>query len=219
MRGNSVPSGRAAVDGNRPGWVRPLLRFALIFVWVYALLLVPWPGLREGYGDAFRALGNLCLGTLGEDSEFDWRPFGTDGEFDSQTEVLISRPVAMPGVQRNLIINHHRKGYLPMAMLIAMVLATPMSLSRRLRCLALGVLLINVFVGFRILAKLTLWSCQKNEWALFEIAPSSRKALRFLVEGVYRRFLGTFFAPVFLWLALCVRQQQLRRFLGGKSER
>lgn len=199
--------------------LRALLRFTLVFVLAYCLLLAPWPGLREGYGNFFQAMGNLCLGTLGEDSRFVWRAEGDFEGLEHNTEIHMYRHETVPGKYRVFVANHYRKGYLPTAMLVAMVLATPMRLSRRLRCLALGVVLLHVFIGFRLLVKLTLLFSLRNGWALFEIDSGSRAALRFVVEALYTRLLGTFIAPIFVWLAVCFRSSQLLRFLSQESER
>lgn len=149
-------------------------RFILIFVAVYVVLMVPWPGLQRGYAAFFRGMGNTALSGsfwlwpranvqfLDLHSE---NPIGdlarvTPGTLPSNFQipqpsaikdtlmVLSNRDVpATFGLVRT---SSRYLGYGPTAMFLALILASPLAWRRKKWSLLVGLLLIQMFILMRV---------------------------------------------------------------------
>ena len=154
-------------------------RFVLLFVAAYAMLMAPWPGLDRGYARYFRGLGNVAFsdtfwfwpaarvhfldlhssdpigdlnrilpGKVGPGFE----PLPPDRVKDTLM-VLLNRDA--PGSIGQLRTSSRYVGYGPTVMIITLLLATPLALRRKGWALVLGLVLIHLFVLFRLTLTIT----------------------------------------------------------------
>jgi len=123
---------------------KPLASFALHVAFA-TLLFSLLPSLDSVYGYAFKQAGNAAFGSLGRGLRVDyaWVP---PGERSTPGEIAMTGHI--PGRERELWSSSYSvrdRGYQPTALLIAMILSTPMSRRRRLAASVGGALALNAF--------------------------------------------------------------------------
>jgi hypothetical protein len=129
-----------------------VLRFALVF----GLLAWPWPWLRQGVSVCFRAQARILASLIFPAHTFRVEAFSS-GRFPTlDTCVIVADPenTGPDGQSRALEIpfDSGAQGWIPLAMLIALVIATPLPWARRWKALLAGALAIQLLVAATILA-------------------------------------------------------------------
>src|ERR1700691_4220876 len=149
---------------------RPILRFVAAFALVYGVLIAPWPGWNAAYGSGFRRMAQACLGvTVPTAVRFQATPGG--GPLD--TEIVAFNPAqvdAQGRVKARLLrLDTRGVGWIPTAFLVALILASPVTWSRRLRALGLGLVALDLYLLFAV--RVYIWS------ATLSNAPDTLKAI------------------------------------------
>lgn len=186
--------------------------FFLRLILIYGLLIVPWPGLNPGYLAAFRAGGNLLFGSFG--------PSGTVRFVDESplqdswsTKLTFKNRLSGRG---GGVFYKTRHGYLATALVLALILATPVSLRRKGWAILWGLFLANAFVALRIfLGLLALFSSPGDPMAMFSFSPFWKDALQLAVRTLIVPPELTFVAPVFIWIVVTLRKGDLERWSRG----
>ena len=207
--------------------LRPTLGFFLRFLLALVLLMFPWPGLKEKYGDFFRTAGGTLYdgsygdgivrihprGTLTADDVPPGYPLpAADRERDIH---LLLKSRRAPNYVDVLHANS-RSGYLPTAFVASLILATPIPWSRRWRALLWGLLWINVYVmaifGFFIVYAFSM----DNPVALIE-ASWARRMIRGVYEVVLAGLAGSYIFPLPIWFLVSFRAGDLARILPRRA--
>lgn len=177
-----------------PNWLlRSLVRAGLVLV----LGLSPWPGVREGFGAAFRATANIVLGFVTCDTQFG-RGHATllasaapnrDGpSWDTLLRLTLDRA---PN-QEEVFVNPRRILWIPLVLFLALVVAAPVSRRDRCACLAIGVptIVVGAIAGLWTTA---LWLFAQTPGLLRNWAPlkalSVDLAYRALVVPLSNRYI------------------------------
>lgn len=188
----------------------PLRRIAGFFILVlifYGLLMAPWPGVRKAYAACFRAVGSMVFGSFGAPDSVRFRPASQDGgEWD--TEIVLSNPHT--GAVGTVQHNSRRMGYVPTAVLISLVLATPLSWSRKSRALLWGLLLVNAFVALRLALVLLRDLSRDDPLCLFDLSPFTLKVLAWAVRALVMSHGSYFGFPVLIWILATFRRSDWR---------
>jgi hypothetical protein len=184
-----------------------ILRFACAFALVYGMLIAPWPGWNEAYG---RGLRFLCGITLGVDDASSivafraapkWRPL--------DTEIVIADPRRLdsggsgPGLVLGL--DSRGVGWIPTALLVALVLSTPVPWRRRAVALLAGGLAVNLYVLLAV--KIYIWSevLHRGDTA----GPLLRQVAGGLEETLVTQLGASIVIPVIIWFAVTFRGSDL----------
>jgi hypothetical protein len=135
--------------------------FALRFCLVYGLLIVPWPPIERAYAGAHRLLANSVMLALPLDHHVSFRPvsatpldprfrlwIGGDGQEDADSYIVVRHK--RRGTVRTQPFDTRRPGYLALAFLCALIVAMPGRWRERLRALALGTVLLHVYVAVQL---------------------------------------------------------------------
>lgn len=190
-----------------------VVRFALL----YALLMAPWPGSVEAYGALYRGLVQLC--TVSIDPERSVRVYDAargrqlgPASMDTgiQHRVPPERGYGDRAVADSLRSSRHT-GYMPTAMLLSLVLATPLPWRRRLRAAAGGFLLITAFVAFMPAWQILPWFDPEKDHLFLRLLPSLRPAWGALLDGLCELSLWMtpyYLAPIPIWLFASVRRDE-----------
>lgn len=134
------------------------MSFFLLRVFVITIaLLMPWPGLSAAYNAWFRSLGRVAA--IGGAWVVRVEPVPADEKSPLSTRLIV-RTLAAPDAEGNVVLNRldldaWGVGWVPTALVIALIMATKLSLRRRLVALAWGLLLIHLYVIFCI--RVYLW--------------------------------------------------------------
>jgi len=224
--------------------LKPILRFFFTAVALYVLLILPWPGLREAYREGYRIAANLCLSTFGSQGEIEFRVPTTDEiakrpgtadagdlaaaiarrtvtyqELTQKDGTVVKVPLTGKPVGVVSIIPTGRVGYVPTAELIALILATPILWSRRLRALIAGLVLVNLFIGARLAMMLLFCYSQDSAMRQFDWGPTATNWIAGLYEFFYVSPTGSFLIPPLIWALVTIRSDDVRAMLPGEDER
>jgi hypothetical protein len=196
---------------------KPVIRFLCWFAPIYALLLIPWPGSRDLYGTYLRSVARLVLTENNgrrivrfegvpkakRNRTLDTRITVANRE---QLDANGSGPAVM------LDLDSHGIGWVPTALLIALVLATPVPWRRRFRALAWGLLAVHVLILFSI--QVYIWNQSDSSSGLFliELSPFWKTILSGLEETLITQLGASFVVPILIWILTTFRAEDVRTF-------
>ena len=193
--------------------------FVSRLVLIYVLLLLPWPGLNEAYGRFLRDLGQAVFAREpAERHELIFEAAENDSP-DAQDSrvVIINRALMAPdgsGPVRYLHFDAQHFGKSPMILLIALILATPVSWGRRLRALLLGTLSLHgvllCLLGVGILNEAT-------EISLLTLSPFWKA----IASGCSEVLTGqiSLVIPVLVWILVTFRREDILPLLNVPPRR
>ncbi|MCH7526341.1 MAG: hypothetical protein IID39_02790 [Planctomycetes bacterium] len=182
---------------------KTVIRFAALFLGAYTLIMLPWSGWERAYGAIFRAENNPVLSAI-------WSPLGGEVHLldlhsdtlrsevesiiggtlprgfpipeatENKDTLLLLRNVDMPTRIGMLRTGSRLMAYTPLGVLIALALATPISIWRRLWVLAGGLVCVHLFIVIRlsILATANGFADVTKSYHLFEPSPFWKDVLR-----------------------------------------
>lgn len=191
-------------------WLGPAALFAL----VYTALIVPWPGVNAPYGRAFRALVGAAYSRDDARLLVYLRAAEHPPRAEIDTEIVVAtKPANASGdlPARLLGLDTRSVGWVPLALLVALIVATPVPWRRRLVALALGLILINTYVLFVVGVYLWNETAGATTWTWLPYAPALGDAL----EETFVTQLGpSFVVPVLIWAAVTFRRPDWLRLFG-----
>lgn len=177
-----------------------MLGFIIRLAIGYALLVVPWPGLRDIYATAFRACGNVVFASFGSSGSVKFVAADyTKNKWDCETHLYRQ---GRDGYWR-MGQNSRYTGYLPTITLIVLVLATPVTWSRRGTALVWGLLLVHLFVALRLAVSL-VYGFRFIE--LFVYGPSINRAVDITYEVVAISTVTSHVIPALIWVLVMFRR-------------
>jgi len=195
----------------------PIRRFVIRFALAYVLLILPWPGFHAAYSDYFRAFGGMVFAEQTERSEITFET-ARDSPRRDQTRVVIVNKALMnydgSGPVRNLEFDAHSVGWRPIALLTALIFATPISSRRRIRALVFGTLGIHVFLLLFLVVG--IWS-EANELPLAIFAPVT-PFWKEVATGARRLLISQIglFLPVLVWGVVTFRRDDMIGLLAAR---
>ena len=205
-----------------------IVRFAVLVVLFYTLLMVPWPGLERGYASVFRAGGDVVFSrfwfwssgnvrfldllsptlvtdlatAIGHDLPPHAKVAQPEGVKDTLMVLMNS---AKPGTVGQLRTGSRYIAYEPMSAVIALSLATPIVWRRRVWVLVWGLFWVHVFIAVRL--SLTLAGEFFNPAKKYALAHASEFRLDLLkrAEEVFSdNPTATLVLATFIWLVAVV---------------
>ena len=198
--------------------LRPILRFAGLFVLIMGLLAIPWPGVQEMYSSALRKTGAWTMGSLGPKAVvlFYEIPIQRSSSVDISMNVgdrtMVRKNGTLPTV--NQTFSSRYIAYLPTAFLMALILATPLPWRRRLWSFLIGFVLIHLFIAAEIFLMI-LYLFNHTEWlSLFKLGSFGVKILDALWNIFIYQIAARFFIPVMIWILVSFRAGDLNQMLG-----
>jgi hypothetical protein len=192
-----------------------IARFFLA-VGIYVLLVLPWPGVGELYRDAYCAVGSTLFPRFGSEGivRFEAIPGVKPGGHNDDTLAVLGRRKAVGAGK--VKIPAWRVGYVPMAELAALVLATPIVWSRKWRALCWGLVLVNLFVVARLALLLYYWYyVYESPLRVRDPGPVLGKVVTFSYEFFFVSPACSFLIPAFVWLLVSLRREDYVRFLAN----
>jgi len=188
---------------------------------LYALLVAPWPGLREAYVAAHASAANAFFRSAREHGTVRFIAMGAVRRSGPDTKLIFENHVT--GVAGNGTHNAQLTGFIPTALVIALVLATPIPRRRRAVALALGLILVHVFIALRIEILIAHWYGVDQPWALDHPGPTWRALIDALFEGGVISPTPSFVGPILIWAAVSLRRDDWRaaghRAAGAPGDR
>jgi hypothetical protein len=191
-----------------------IVLLALRFAVIYGLLLVPWVGWTDIYATYFRTIGALIFGG-NEDHRIirfeEHRETRGYSSIDTRI-VLANRDLGtsdgkMPIV--NLGLDSRGVGWIPTALTIALILATPLPWRRRASALLWGLILVH----FLILISVAVYIWNESTTVSFvALSPFWKQIADSLEYTLVLQYEASFFFPVLIWILVTFRRQDLTTF-------
>jgi hypothetical protein len=190
----------------------PWVRFLAKFVCWYVALFMVLAQMEGFYGGFFRTVGELIYGKKDRVSEVSFEPL-VRGDDSSHTRVVIVNKALMKqdgsGPVRNLDIGTRGYGSGSLALLISLILASPLPWSRRSKSLLLGIFWQQVslllFLGYCI------WF-DSAEVGLVTFSSNGKDFAAAIKNALAGGQLVAF--PIFVWLTVTFRAGDLSSQLG-----
>ncbi len=183
-----------------------LWRFAL----VYGLLILPWPGFNKIYGGYFRTLGQMTFSRDGGQRylQFEAVPEELHRQLDTRV-ALVNRDQLNregKGPVRYLELDSRGVGWVPTALLLALILATPVPWRRRGVAMMLGIISVHGFILFSMAS--TIWN-NSTDLGLLTLAPFWKSVVAGLDESLITQMGASFVVPVMIWIVVTFRRQDV----------
>lgn len=177
------------------------------FTLVYGLLIIPWPGFDRVYGVYFRAVNQSLLARDDTRKQvgFEAVPVELHHRLDSRL-VLINRN--QPDHDRNSAVRYveldsRSIGWVPTALLLALILASPVSWGRRGWALVWGLLAIHGFILFSVAS--SVWN-NAAEMSLLAFTPFWKDMAEGMEETLITQVGASFVVPVLIWIVVTFRR-------------
>jgi hypothetical protein len=187
----------------------------LLLLYYIGLAVIPRPVFRQSYARGFRAATGALFGYFPPNglTRFEAPDIATTIQdsavrFKNRRTGMVSPPI---GFSAWLM------GYLPLAALVALTLATPVPWSRRWKALGWGVLWIHVFVLLRVFTLVLFGFCGPPPVGLFYPGPFWAQVIEITSNIIGVSPVTTFVVPILIWIVVCFRREDWESILAPGS--
>lgn len=167
----------------------------------YGLLIAPWPGLNAAYGRFFRSAGNGVFSRETGRRLLRFEPVPASSGHLLDTRILLANREVVDQAgntpAKYLEMDTRAMGWIPMALLMALMLSTPVPWRRRVRGLFLGLLLVNAFILFSL--AVYIWN-NSPDLGLLVLSPLAKQITAGLEETLVTQVGASFVIPVLIWM-------------------
>jgi hypothetical protein len=187
---------------------KPVAAFFVKVVVIYALLMVPWPGVQQGFASLFCYAGNSAFCIFGSAGRTRFRvldppPANKNAvDWEIKLENLRTRAGGTFDQDRST----RKMGYLPAAFAASLVLATPIPWRRRLAAIVWAMALMIAFVGLQLTLSLVDAFSKPDVFNQFELGLWAKRLLGVLLLVVVKSPVTAYIAPVFVWILVTFRR-------------
>jgi hypothetical protein len=179
-----------------------LWRFAL----VYGLLILPWPGFDEAYGRCFRTLGQLIFARKNDQHILNFEAVPESLKHVLDTRIALADREELDrngsGPVRYLELDTRGIGWIPTALFLSLVLATPVPWPRRAWALFAGLVAVHAFILFSV--EISLWNNSPGV-SLIALNPIWGQIVGGLEETLITQMGVSFVMPVVVWIFVTFR--------------
>lgn len=198
--------------------IRLIVRFFCIFVVIYGSLTALWFSVGPVYSKFYQKGATVLFGKFGPD--------GTVRFCQSQNELkdidifFRNKELTDPVSKKvTVYVVHHSSrynGYYITALLIALIVATPLTFKRRGLAVLLGMILIHVFIALKMLIQIIEVSI--GPLCLFQLNPFFGQ-LQSIAEMVFVHYITpSFTVSVIIWIVVCFRRSDCIKVLNAIKE-
>lgn len=192
--------------------------FFLRFAVIYALLMAAWPFAGAAYGAAFRLVSEIAFGELSRAASVRFEPIGSNSKYASSMDTAVVLRNHRTKARGDLPMSSRYLGYVPTAMVIALVVATPLPWRRRLRALLWALVLTQAFIGLRVLLKLLAVFSGSDALATFSLGNAGDATLAFLEVLITTSLTASYIGPIIIWIAVTFRAGDREMLARPKSD-
>jgi len=196
-----------------------ILGFLIPFVLVFGLLILPWPGWNELYGQGFRAIGNVVFAGDGEKRVLYFEAHRQTKGFSAvDTRITIGNRDLVDSTGKGLAamlgLDTRSVGWIPTALTIALIMATPIPWRRRIWALLWGLILINGFILFSV--AIYIWN-ESTTVSLVTLSPFWKQVADGLEYTLVAQMGISFSVPVLIWIAVLFRSEDVKSFVLNQN--
>ena len=215
MGNTKSSSGTACVKLITP---KGIIRFLCLFLLVFGLLMAPWPGLGRIYRKFYIAGASFLFGSIKPTGTVTFEPL-PDSENDMNV-TLYNRARTAPdgGIAR--IQTHHSSrhaGYMYVAFLSALILATPIPPGRKVWALFLGIILIHGLVALKLALRI-FHAFHNRPLSMFVMSKFSKRVLSISHQAFAVNVTFGFVVCVFIWILVCFRRKDWTMIISQRKK-
>jgi len=195
-----------------PMWPpKPILGAVARFVLIFALLILPWPGWNEIYSSYFRALGEMAFSRQDDQRVVQFQPHYLQHGFSSlDTRMILGNRALVDANGNGLVemvdLDSRSQGWMPTALTMALILATPVPWRQRGWALLWGLLLVNAFILFSL--QVWIWD-ESPALSLIDLSPFSKTIIDDLQYTLITQLGAGFSVPILIWILVTIRRENL----------
>ena len=192
--------------------------FLLRMVLIYGLFVVLWFNWGEFYGEIFRAGSNILFGSYGNQTIIHFQSYQPkDKKSILDTQVTITQEKSLlkgNRLTKSIKISSKHFGYTSTILVISLILATPMMWKRQLWTLLWGIILVHIFIVFRMTIGLLAFFSHNEAFGIITFNPFWQKILNF-ISTIFVVHIGiSYIVPVIIWVLVTFRRSSTD-FIGG----
>ncbi len=181
-----------------------------LFLVVYVPLMIPWAPIVDRYARFFRAAASELFGTMGEGGEALFMP-SLEPDSEQDTAVILGNNRTQQFTQ--IAVDSHYMGYVPTVFAAALTLALPYGWRRRLKLLAIVLVVMQGYVALRLLIVLLLaFGDGETGLGVFSFGSWTSDVLSGLMAVVNVSLAGMYVLPALIWGILTIRRSDLAEF-------
>jgi hypothetical protein len=169
------------------------------------------------YVSVYCAAGNYVFGVFEPAARVRFTA-AASGHEQAGTDVAVELTNRRTGFSYSILTNSRFMGYVPTALVAALILATPLGWRRRGRALLWGLLAINAFIAVRLLLSVLTALSGQSPLALFSPGPWLSACLRALFTLLVVSSAGAFVVPLIVWALACFRRSEWQAILNRASQ-
>ena len=192
---------------------RPLLKFILLFFLIYGILITAYPLLHYQTGAYVNSLGNKFLNSPVKNSVVTF----VKANEKSNIEIRVGNMTQLVNSKLQIFregLDSYKFAYVPGALLLALIFASPVSLKRKTLALLLAVFLFNGLLLLRMYIKILHISSQYDSLQLITPAPFAQKLIDLLNAFLVDYTHITLIIVAFIWFTVTFRKEDLSLILS-----
>ena len=202
---------------------KKLIGAFVMFVVIFGVLIVPWPGWNAIYSSYFRALGELAFSRQNDRRVVLFEHDQLIHGFSSlDTRMTLGNRALIDangnGKAKKITLDTRSIGWLPTALTVALILATPVPWRQRGWALVWGLLFVHIFILF----SLQVWIWDKSSELSLMATPAYLQTILDEMNYTLLNQLGcSFSVPILIWILVTFRRENLfsqaqREVIGPK---
>ena len=191
--------------------LRPVAGFFIRCMLIYGLLIIPWTGAMDAYRWIFRHVGNALFYRVGSAGTVHFEKLSAADHARDTTLRLTNKRV---GSSAGMDIKSVYTGYRPTIFMVALVLATPISWSRRGWALMWGLLWVSAFVAFRVWLRIVDAFSNDDVIAIYALGPAWKGAVQALMKILVLSPAPGYIIPAVIWMLVTIRRDDWTEFLS-----
>ena len=202
--------------------LNPLVRFLGLFAVCYALLIAPWPNSRELYSGYFCSFARLVFSEYRGNRilRFNTVPVDQRNRTLDIRITLANRDqldANSSGHAIMLDLDSRGIGWVPTALLLSLVIASPVSRSRRTCALVWGLLAIHALILLSI--QVYIWNQvdASNGLNLIALSPFWKTIVSGMEETLVTQLGASFVLPLLIWILSTFRAEEVRSLTAAIS--
>ncbi len=194
--------------------------FLVKFIAAYVVLAILWGPIKHTQAEFFRQKTTFFFGNFKKEGAVTFSKQNQNGHeiraslFNKKLQAAARQAGRRDFRVYKLPLNSWQIGYLPTILFLALLIATPISIKRKLWAALWGLILVQLFILFKLYIKL-LWTFNGREWT--EVVQLSGVWER-LVSGLdylFVQHIGTaVIIPVFIWIIVSFKKEDTALLLS-----
>ena len=196
---------------------RGAIRFFCLFLLAFGLLMVPWPRVDRTYTRFYSTGASLLFGSFGSTGNVRFEPLN-DSACHLQITLYNRARLSPNGGDVWVQTRHNSRhaGYMYVAFLAALILATPISWRRKGWALLWGMILIHGLVALKLALRITQ-AFSNEPLSMFVLSPFYKRILSITHQAFAVNATFGFVVCVFIWILVSFRQRDWPEIVNNRG--